>query len=86
MAWAVNSNNIWTVTYIFIFFTLFNFQDVVDLGASWQPDPDEHQELAFSCGSLVWARQGINVWWPGMVDFCPDNYTFTWTDQVSYRA
>ena len=46
------------------------------------PEPDKHEELSFSCGSVVWAKQGKFVLWPGIVDFCPDNYTFTWTDKV----
>ena len=59
------------------------FQTVQRLGKDWKPGPNElFEDLIFSCGSVVWAKQGKFVMWPGMIDFCPDNNTFTWADKV----
>ena len=61
----------------------FSFQTIQRLGKTWDPDPNDFQDLLYSCGSVVWAKQGKFVMWPGMIDFCPDNLTFTWNDQVT---
>ena len=61
----------------------FVIKTIQRLGKTWIPEPDEFEDLIFSCGSVVWAKQGKFVMWPGMIDFCPDNNTFTWTEKVS---
>ena len=61
----------------------FSFQTIQRLGKTWDPEPSNFQDLLYSCGSVVWAKQGKFVMWPGMIDFCPDNLTFTWTDKVT---
>ena len=62
--------------------SLLRLQTIQRLGKTWSPDHEKFEELSFSCGSIVWAKQGKCVMWPGMVDFCPDNYTFTWIESV----
>ena len=61
----------------------FSFQTIQRLGKNWDPEPSDFQDLLYSSGSVVWAKQGKFVMWPGMIDFCPDNLTFTWKDQRS---
>ena len=46
------------------------------MAPSFHPSPENHLELEYAAGSLVWARSRLFPWWPAMVDQCPDTEEF----------
>ena len=43
-------------------------------------ESDEFIDTEYACGSMVWAKLKGYLWWPGMVDYCPDTDEYYWMD------
>ena len=53
-------------------------------GESVEED-EEYVNVAFTAGSLVWARVKGYPWWPAMVDYCPDSEEYYWIEKEESR-
>jgi hypothetical protein len=47
---------------------------------------EEYVNVAYTAGSLVWARVKGFPWWPAMVDYCPDSEEYYWIEEEESRV
>ena len=54
-------------------------------GGEQVEEDEEYVNVAFTAGSLVWARVKGYPWWPAMVDYCPDSEEYYWIENEESR-